>query len=174
MAHIAEQQRLIGEIGEWLGPNSLNFFGLQFAGKDNRANELALPLNAAVLSGGDILRNSHIPDDIRAIMNSGALIPSDDYAQIVLPYLSDPDFDGRPIFLSAVGRMAGEEVGVMKATESAGHPLAAVPYLKITTDESFRRMALADRGRDDDTLEGLRKRHEEFEAKTQPVLDAYE
>jgi adenylate kinase len=172
---MASLDKKIGEIGEWLGTGTLNSFGRQFAGKDEQSKRLGRHLGVEVLSSGQILRESTIPDRVRAIMDSGELIPTDDFVSIVVPYLGQTAFEGKPLLLSAVGRWQGEEAGVMAATRDAGHPLRAVPYLQITEEESFRRLALnPNRGRADDTPEALRNRLDEFAAKTQPVLDVYE
>lgn len=169
-----ELDRKIGEIGEWLGTGTLNFFGRQFAGKDTHAKVLGKKFGTTVLGGGDILRNSVIPDRVREVMDRGELIPSDDYREMVLPYLAQDSFVGKPMLLSAVGRLSGEEGGVLAATEAAGHPMVAVPYLEISEEESFRRLAISGgRGRADDTPEGLRERLDQFNEHTVPVLMTY-
>ena len=49
-----------------------------------------------------------------------------------------------------------------------------MPYLAISEEEAFRRLAASpNRGRADDTPEGLRKRLDQFNEHTQPVLDTY-
>lgn len=165
-------------IADWLKTGSVNFFGLPFSGKDNQARRLQQRLGGAVLGGGDILRNSTIPPEIRAIMNSGTLIPSDAYASIVLPYLSKPEFAHGPLFLSSVGRWQGEEDGVMKALDDSGHPLRAVIHLMISEEEVIRRFDSdthkENRGiREDDEKEVLLKRLKEFRVKTVPVIEYY-
>ncbi len=169
-----EIDRKIGEIGEWLGTGSLNFFGRQFAGKDVHASRLGERFDVPVLGGGNILRNSDISPELRTQIDSGELSPTETYRSIVLPYLGQVAFRGKPLLLSSIGRMSGEEDDVLAATADAGHPIMAVPYLEITEEESFRRLALApDRGRADDTPEGLRKRLDLFYESTIPVLQTY-
>ncbi|MCA9332693.1 nucleoside monophosphate kinase [Candidatus Saccharibacteria bacterium] len=168
-------ERKIGEIGEWLGTGSLNFFGRQFAGKDIQAARLGSHFQAPVIGGGDILRNSNIDLEVQQQIDKGGLSPTEQYRKIVLPYLSDPSLANVPLMLSAVGRMSGEEQDVIDVTNSAGHPIMAVPYLQITEAESFIRMANSpSRGRVDDTPQGLRKRLDQFNEFTAPVLKAYE
>lgn len=167
----------LGEVREWLGTGTLNIFGKPFAGKDEQAKRLAPLLGAPILGGGEILRNSRerMSPAIQTIMDEGGLIPSEDYARIVIPYLSNPDFSGKPLVFSAVGRMSGEEFGVLAAADAAGHPIKAVPYLEITEAEAFRRLAeTRDRGRADDTPERLRVRLDTFQTETEPVITTYE
>ena len=170
-----ETKRKIHEIGEWLEVGTVNGFGRQFAGKDTELEPLSVAYDTPIIGGGDILRNVEIPDDIKAIMESGALIPSDSYEAIVLPYLSQPAFEGRPLLLSAVGRMNGEQTGVMQATAAAGHTIKLVIDFQITREESqFRLATTPKRGRADDTIDGLNKRLDFFDEYTVPVLGFYE
>lgn len=169
----------ISHIQSWLGTGSINIFGRPFAGKDTQGNKLAAALGGTLLGGGDILRNSFIPDEIKKIQDSGALIPSDAYVDIVLPYLSKPEFADHPLILSSVGRWLGEETGVIDALETAQHPLKAVIYLDISENIVHQRwealVTLDDRAdRADDTLEVLDKRLIEYREKTIPVIDKYE
>lgn len=166
------------KIAAWLETGSVNFFGLPFSGKDYQASRLQQRLGGAVLGGGDILRNSTIPADIRAIMNAGTLIPSEAYVDIVLPYLSKPEFAHGPLFLSSVGRWHGEEEGVMQALEQSGHPLKAAVYLTLSENETVRRFNedthKEDRGiRADDEEAVLMNRLAEFRTKTTPVIEFY-
>jgi adenylate kinase len=172
---VKDLEAKINEIGEWLGPGSLNFFGRQFAGKDMQAGRLGKSWGVPVVSGGEILRNSDVPEHVKAAIDRGELAPTDEYKKIVIPYLSQADFAGKPLLLSAVGRMHGEEPGVIAATSEAGHPIRGVPHLEITEDEAFRRLkASPSRGRADDTPEVLRQRLDAFLEQTLPVLDTYD
>jgi adenylate kinase len=174
-------QQAIQTIADWLGTGSINIFGMPFAGKDTQGNILADLLDAPLLGGGDILRGSVIPEHVRESMHSGALIPTEDYVKIVLPYLSQSDFAGKPLILSSVGRWAGEEPSVLAATEQSGHPMKAVFYLEISEKvarerhrESQSERSKGSRGeRGDDTAEVFKVRLREFREKTLPVIDYY-
>ncbi|MEP6710433.1 MAG: nucleoside monophosphate kinase, partial [Candidatus Saccharibacteria bacterium] len=166
-------------IKRWLGIGSINVFGRPFAGKDTQGQKLADLFNGTLLGGGQILRNSVIPEKAKALQSRGELIPSEDYVNIVLPYLSQASLKGRPLILSSVGRWVGEEMGVIQATKEAGHELKCVIYLELDEAQVRTRWsALEDHddrgGRHDDTQEVLEKRLEEFREKTLPVIDAYE
>lgn len=171
-------ERDIETIDEWLGAGSINIFGRPFAGKDTQANLLAKLFRASVLGGGAILRASVIPDEIKETMHRGELVPSDAYVDIVLPYLSSDELAGKPLILSSLGRMDGEQHGVLMATEAAGHPMKAVVYLDVDEETVIQRWhglhLLTDRGdRTDDNLESLRIRLNEFREKTLPVIEDY-
>lgn len=172
-----EQQRAI--VRAWLGSGSINVFGIQFAGKDTQCSRLAVWLNGVVLGGGDIMRNQErVPQRVRDIMNSGELAPLEDYLAIVTPVLGRPEFAGRPLLLSAVGRMHGEEPGVIQAAEAAGHPVKAAVVLQLDEAAVWERWRLIHERNDretrvDDSEEGLQRRIERFKAKTLPVFEFY-
>lgn len=166
-------------LREWLGVGSINIFGLPFAGKDTVCNTLAGMFNGRVLGGGDILRNNPIPQNIKSIIDTGTLAPSDDFLNIVLPHFSDPSLEGHPLILSSIGRWHGEERGVIEAAEKSGHPLRAVILVDVGEAEIRRRWQVAhdmhDRGvRADDAQLAIGKRMEEYRLKTVPVLNYYE
>lgn len=166
-------------LKSWLGTGTINIFGRPFAGKDTQAAKLAALFDAPVLGGGDILRNSTIPPHVDTALKQGNLIPSQDYVDIVLPYLSKQEFVGSPLILSSVGRWIGEEVGVIAALEKAQHSLKTVIYLEISEDAVRQRWENLthnnDRGdRYDDTAEILENRLKEYREKTLPVIAEYE
>ncbi len=165
-------------IATWLGSGSINLFGLPYAGKDTQGEKLAELFGGKLMGGGQILRNSVIPPHVKAAIDAGNLAPTQEYIDIVLPYLSKPEFAGKPLILSAVGRWHGEEEGVIEATEQSGHPLKAVIFLTI--DESVLRgrwqstQSAGGRGeRADDAEHILDTRLTEFYAKTLPVIETY-
>ncbi len=163
----------------WLGNGSINIFGRPFAGKDTQGRKLADAFDGSLLGGGDILRNSTIPAHVNEALKRGELIPSDDYVNIVLPYLSKIEFADGPLILSSVGRWLGEEKGVIEATEAAQHTLKAVLYLELDEQTVLERwrglMKHDDRGgRYDDTEEILITRLSEYRQKTIPVIEEYE
>lgn len=174
---MAYEQEL-ATIKDWLGTGSINIFGLPFAGKDTHAQTLADALDAVVLGGGDIFRNSVIPTHVRELIDAGNLAPTDDFINIVLPYLSRSEFAQHPLIFSSVGRWHGEEEGVVGAAKASGHELKAAVYLEI--DEAIARDRWArsqedeTRGdRADDAQHKLDTRFSEFKNKTLPVIDYY-
>ncbi|MDX2776520.1 nucleoside monophosphate kinase [Streptomyces caniscabiei] len=165
-------------IKKWLGSGSINIFGLPFAGKDTHGETLTHLLGACLLGGGEILRGSTIPSDLKAQLDAGILFPTDEYLRIVTPYLSRPEFENKPLILSSVGRWIGEEEGVMQATAASGHPTKAVIYLHAGDEVVYRRWKKSqekgDRaGRADDAEHVLATRIEEFNTKTLPVIEVY-
>lgn len=170
----------IEAIKNWLGTGSIDIFGPQYAGKDTQGHMLVEVLDAApLMGGGDILRNSIVPEHIKKIMNEGRLIPTPDYIAIVLPHLSKPEFAGKPLVLSAFGRWYGEEKGMLQVATQSNHPLKAIVYLSLSETESWERWKkinpLSRNGgiRQDEAEYALEMRLKEFREKTLPVIDFY-
>jgi len=168
----------IQTISNWLGTGSINVFGRPFAGKDTVCKKLADKFDGIVLGGGDIFRNTVIPEHVKRIIEAGNLAPTQDFIDIVVPYLSKQEFEDSPLILSSVGRWIGEEGGVLRAARESGHPLRAIIYLDISDTAAHNRLTRSlssgDRARVDDHPEILEKRFKEFTTKTLPVIDEYE
>lgn len=165
-------------IKEWLGTGSINIFGPPYAGKDTHGRFLANKLGADLLGGGDILRSKAMPDSIKILHRTGKLFPTDVYFQMVLPYLQQKKFFGKPLILSSIGRRQGEEGGVLEAAAKAGHPIKAVIYLNAGDKVLWERWENSDsrqnRGeREDESRNILKVRLSEFRDKTVPVIDFY-
>lgn len=168
----------IDSIKTWLDSGSVNLFGRPFSGKDTQGRVLADLFGGVLLGGGEILRGGTMPEHIKQHMRTGKLIPTADYITIVLPYLSQENFQGNPLILSSVGRWRGEEPGVIEAAEASGHPLKAAVYLALNENVVRKRWHALndtnDRGdRHDDTEEILEIRLQEFREKTLPVIEYY-
>jgi adenylate kinase len=169
----------IDKIKQWLDAGTINIFGRPFAGKDAQGKRLVQLFGGSLVGGGEILRNSVIPQRVKDNTSAGKLAPMDDYINIVLPYLNKPDFAGKPLFLSSVGRWHGEEEAVLSVLDKSGHPLKAVVYLNISESESHTRWLAREINNDrpdriDDTEDTLNIRFAEFQSKTVPVLDYYQ
>lgn len=165
-------------IKKWLGNGSINIFGMPFSGKDTQGAVLAEHFGGVMISSGDILRHDHGNQQIQQIMAEGGIIPSDLFEQIVLPFLSRSELNGKPLVLSSVGRSEGEEPIIMHATENSGHPTKAVIILNLTEEDVWKRFEDSklenDRGdRSDDKKEALTHRLQEFQDKTIPVIRFY-
>lgn len=163
---------------EWLGEGSVNIFGLPMSGKDTVGKRLAEDLGAKFLSSGDIIRAVEA-EQKTDMTSSGALIPTDKFYDIVLPYFGHNDLRGYPLVLSSIGRWEGEELEVMVAAEKGGHPIRMVVELDLEEEDVRERWKKArevgDRGERPDDLdpEVFETRIREYNEKTKPVLETY-
>ena len=168
----------IDEIRSWLGTGSINIFGRQYAGKDTQCELLAKDFGGAVISGGDVLRKSVIPQHVAEAINAGHFSPTDEYRAIVTPYLSKSEFVGIPLFLSTLGRMKGEETTIIEAARKSGHEIKAVIFLDISEEMVWQRYHDSKLNntrdvRDDDDDEALARRLKLFNESTIDVINHY-
>lgn len=168
----------IQTIKDWLGSGSINIFGLPFAGKDTQGVILANLIGGVIMSGGDILRHNKDNAELQRIMAAGEIIPTTLWEEIVVPYLAKAEFKNKPLILSEVGRLEGEQQVVEKATVSSGHPQKAVILLVLNDSEIWHRFDISqqqgDRGnRADDNKAVLQTRLDSYHTKVMPVINYY-
>jgi len=170
----------IATIKNWLGTGSINIFGSPYSGKDTIGVRLAEALGGKFLSSGMILRHNGASDrQLRAQLDSGTITPSDQFYNLVLPYLSREDLAESSLVLGSVGRWSGEEYTVITSARAAGHEIKAAILLNISEAEINNRweqeQILRDRGdrADDRSLQILATRLQEFQTKTMPVIQTY-
>lgn len=170
----------ISKIKKWLGEGSINIFGLPMSGKDTQGMRLAEVLDGKFLSSGLIIRTMEAEMDTPSITASGQLLPTNLFYEWVLPYFERRDLWGKPLVLSSIGRWIGEETQVMSVAKGANHPIKAVVFLELSSEEARKRWYeaknLQDRGErpDDEDIEVFKKRIDEFKTKTVPVLKKYD
>lgn len=167
----------VSTIKSWVGSGSINIFGMPLSGKDTQGRKLAELLDAKVIGGGEIIRSSD-NEPVKAIIARGELAPTEDYIAMITPFFAKPEFDGKPLVLSSVGRWHGEETAIIQSAARGGHPIKVVLFIDLPEDEVYRRLELLseedDRnGRTDDTDYTLKIRFNEFRSKTLPVIDYY-
>jgi adenylate kinase len=171
-------EQKVASITTWLGSGSINIFGLPFSGKDTQARRLADLFGGVMMSSGDILRRNQDNEELQRIMASGQIIPSDLFERIVVPDLSREELHGKPLILSEVGRMEGEQHVILRATSASGHPQKAVILLKLSDEEVWHRFDASkqegDRGaRADDNTSVLQTRLDSYHQKVTPVIEYY-
>lgn len=101
---------------------AINIFGLPFAGSDTHGHELAQLFDAPLLSSGEVFRSS-VRSYLRKI-SPRSILAARHHLMFLLklftPYFKKPEFTGRPLILSSVGRWIGEEQ-IIQAAEESGH-----------------------------------------------------
>jgi adenylate kinase len=145
--------------------------GIQGSGKSTQGNLLSKQLNLPYLSTGHIFRQiakekTALGRYIKNTMTAGFLIPDDKTIEIVEHYLRRPEYkkgyiiDGFPRTLNQA----------KKFKNNIDH----VVYLEIPDKEALWRLSYrADKEREDETLDALRRRIELFHKVTKPVLEFY-
>lgn len=183
------------------------FMGIQGSGKGTQADRLSKALSIPHVSTGDIFRevirqNSPLGEELRAILDSGALVPDELTSRMVRERLSQPDaahgfiLDGYPRTQRQV-----EHLDAMLA--DMGRQIRGVVFFDLPEEETVarlepRRVCTKDashiyhltnkppqqemvcdidgaplKQRDDDRPEAIRKRVAEYKRETLPLLDRY-
>ncbi len=145
--------------------------GIQGAGKSTQGNLLSEKLGIPYLSTGHIFRELAKEKEplgryIKEVMTAGYLISDERTLEIVTEYLHRPEYkDGYVLdgFPRTLIQAEAFENGIDK-----------VIYLKVSDREALWRLSYRESGeRQDETLAAIRKRIEQFNDLTKPVLDYY-
>lgn len=158
-----------------IGCGSIILHARPRGGKGTQSRLLASSVGGVTTSSGDLSRAADLPPDVAAIRDAGGLIPTEAFFRYVLPGVGGPEYDGKILWLDAVGRKHGEEAETLRVMEERGHPVLAVVYIDVSEDETRRRgHEGGSRGRVDDTPEKHEDRLMVFREDTLPVIDYYE
>ncbi|MBI2195675.1 MAG: nucleoside monophosphate kinase [Candidatus Levybacteria bacterium] len=149
----------------------LILIGIQGAGKSTQGNLLSEKLGIPYLSTGHIFRElarekTSLGRYIKEVMNAGYLISDEKTLQIVTEYLHRPEYENGYI-LDGFPRTIAQ-------AEAFKNGIDKVVYLKVSDREALWRLSYRDdNNRQDETLTAIRKRIEQFNLLTKPVLDYY-
>jgi adenylate kinase len=183
------------------------FMGIQGAGKGTQANRLSEKLHIPQISTGDIFRaimkqESPLGDELRAILNSGALVSDEFTSRMVRERISQPDAE-KGFILDGYPRTQGQVEHLDQMLIEHKDSITAVLFFDLTKEEAIERLAhrrvcTADsnhiyhlkhnppkqegicdvdgaplKQRDDDKPEAIEKRISEYINQTFPVVDVY-
>ena len=138
--------------------------GPQGSGKSTQAKLLGEFLKIPVISTGDILRKTATFDGlIRKILEQGKLVDDETTSEIVKNRLLEEDCQNGFILDGYPRNIHQKEI--------FNPEFDKVFYLKVPNDEVIKR--LMERGRADDTPEGIKTRLDLYYDQTQPLLDYY-
>lgn len=158
--------------------NNLVIFGAPGAGKGTHATILAEKYNLYHLSTGDRLRQevaSHTPIgmEIKSIMERGDLVDDDTVTRIVNKAIIE---DPRGIIFDGFPRTVRQAKVLDLLLEIYHQKINCVVRIDVPREELIRRINERSEtsGRKDDADESIIKRRlDEYEAKTFPVIDYY-
>lgn len=150
----------------------LILIGIQGSGKSTQGNILSEKLNIPYLSSGHIFREmakekTPLGRYIKETMNAGFLIPDDKTLEIVVEYVSRPEYK--------TGYILDGFPRTVPQAEAFPNGVDKVIYLRVSDKEALWRLAGRDEEgvREDNTLKALMKRIAEFHNKTKPVIEYY-
>ena len=144
--------------------------GIQGAGKSTQGNLLSKQLKIPYLSTGHIFRDiaqekTPLGRMVKELVNSGVLIPDDKTITVVNHYLARAEYKNGFI-------LDGFPRTIVQA-RSCTFPITKVIYLELDEKESLWRLVMRKEARDDNTVQAVHKRIEQFHAHTAPVLEFF-
>jgi len=153
--------------------------GPQGSGKGTQGVRIAEEFGIPAISTGDVFRGAvaagtELGQQVKAIIESGDLVPDELTSAVVRDRLAQPDaahgflLDGYPRNLGQVGDLDAFLTG-------RGEALDAVIELSVPREESIARISLRaqEQGRTDDTEEVIANRLAIYERETAPILGVY-
>jgi len=157
------------------GPLRLVIFGRQGAGKGTQAARLVEHYGVVQISTGDMLRAAIAAETdmglkAKELVASGQLVSDDVMNGIVRDRLSEEDANTGGFVLDGFPRTIPQAEAL--AIILGKRELHAAVNLMVPLEEVTKRMK--DRGREDDTDEGIALRLELYESETRPVLAWFE
>lgn len=153
-------------------------FGPPGAGKGTQASLISEKYDIPHLSTGEIFRSAiknetPLGKKVKAILDSGELVPDEKVVGLVEEELKDPKYDDGYI-LDGFPRTIAQAEAFDTILEKNGQQLSAFLQLIVPEEELIDRILSRGEGRSDDTKEGVRKRLKVYQEETQPVLDYYQ
>ena len=149
------------------------FLGPPGAGKGTQAARLAAHLRIPRISTGDMLREHIAQGDVLGkaaapYMAKGGLVPDHLLIEMIRKRISEPDC-AHGYILDGFPRTLPQAEGL---DEMIGGTADVIVFdIEVPHDELMRR--LSGRGRDDDKADAVKKRLQEYEQRTTPLVDYY-
>ncbi|WP_019181710.1 adenylate kinase [Microbacterium yannicii] len=153
--------------------------GPQGSGKGTQGVRIAEAFGIPAISTGDVFRGavadgSPLGQQVKAIIESGNLVPDELTSAVVRDRLSQADA-AEGFLLDGFPRNIAQVASLDDFLEGRDESLDAVIELDVPRDESIARLSqrAAEQGRTDDTEEVIANRLAIYERETAPILDVY-
>ncbi len=153
--------------------NDILIFGMQGAGKGTQGEILAKKFDLVIFETGGALRkireeDSELGKTVRDIMDRGDLVTNEIVMNIIEDFLNKNK--GKRILFDGIPRMMEQKITFDALLEKHKRTLQGI-FLTLDEPEAISRML--ERGRKDDTEEVIRRRLDNYNAETLPVIQKY-
>ncbi len=151
-----------------LGNINIGFIGPEGVGKTTIAKMVGEITGKATFSTGDIIRDlakndpSETGDKCRKILSDHVYLDGKTLLELVKKRLENPDTE-KGFIIDGGFRTVEEIKGLPKILEETGKNGSIILfYLQASNETCIKRLLTGSRHREDDTTEGISKRHSEF------------
>jgi adenylate kinase len=153
--------------------------GAPGAGKGTQAVRIAEAHGIPHISTGEMLRaaiaaGSELGLKVKAIVESGELVPDELVVEVIRERLGQPDTNNGFV-LDGFPRTLGQAEALDALLAELGRPLRVVLELELAEETAVERMLgrAAEEGRADDTPEVIRNRFAVYRRQTEPLSEYY-
>lgn len=161
-------------------PKVIAFLGRPGAGKGTQAKLLQKDLGFIYFSTGDYVRQEIAKDsplgrEMAKYLSLGRLLPELMMARLMNKFLENNQsaIYQKGLILDGYPRRIGDAQNLAARIIDLHLPNLLVIYLQLSEEEAMARINQRQHGRGDDTEEIAKRRLEEFQRETVPVLDFY-
>lgn len=145
------------------------------AGKGTQAAVLSKELEVPHISTGDLFRahvggETELGKQVKEYLDAGSLVPDEVTNEMVRERLAEPD-TAHGFLLDGFPRTVKQGEMLADMLREQGRELDVVLQFDVPEQEVVQR--LLDRGREDDTVEIIRRRQQVYQEETAPLLDFY-
>lgn len=152
-------------------------FGPPGAGKGTQAHLIQKEYSIPHLSTGNIFRaaiknETPLGVKVKAILDSGALVPDKTVVDLVAEELKEDKYDKGCIF-DGFPRTVAQAEAFDDILREQDKKIDAFILLSVPEDELIRRILSRGEGRSDDTEEKIKTRLEVYRNETEPVMNYY-
>lgn len=143
-------------------------FGVVGSGKTEQAKRLIEKLHCPYISTSRLIREKSNPE-WENLMSVGHLLPDDAIFSLLEPVLEKIDGSGQEFILDGAPRSVGQAEWLVKKIQAKQLTPTAIFHLQVSKETTMERLLA--RGREDDKVDIIAERFNQYENITRPVLD---
>jgi adenylate kinase len=143
-------------------------FGVVGSGKTEQANRLQEKLHCPYISTSRLIREKENPEWTN-LVSAGVLLKDADILPLLEPVLEKIEAANAECLLDGAPRSLGQAEWLVQKIKSGQIKFTAIIHLQVSKETTMER--LLKRGREDDKVDIIAERFNQYEAITRPVLE---